>query len=148
MERELNNLINELYKENKRLKRSLATQNLLFNIASILHGSNTIEVTFFSIAEKIVEIEGVEGFALYYKTEEEQRAFELAAYSIVESAIGVSFPKTVTCNSGFPISNYTGPKGIEIANKTDQIAARISAGFNTRNCIVAGTKLQVILTEL
>lgn len=139
-EREANNLINQLYEENKRLKRSLVAQNLLFDIASILNGSNSIEDTFFLVAERIVGMEGVEGFALYYKPEDEQKTFEIAAYSIAESSRGVYFPKVVACNSSFPFIVIPNPKALELATKNDQITARISAGFNTINCIVAGIK--------
>ena len=139
-EREANNLINQLYEENKRLKRSLVAQNLLFDIASILNGSNSIEDTFFLVAERIVGMEGVEGFALYYKPDDEQKTFEIAAYSIAESSRGVYFPKVVACNSSFPFIVIPNPKALELATKNDQITARISAGFNTINCIVAGIK--------
>lgn len=132
--------MDELYAENQKLRQSILAQQLLFDIASLLNNSRIPEESFTPIAVRITEITGVEGFALYYKSDGDQKVYDLAAYAVSDKAFGVSFPNVVSCNYRFPFVILPNPKAMEIIKDDEQIAARISAGFSTKNCMVAGIK--------
>ncbi len=135
-------LISYAFEQNNsviQIQKSLQVQRFLFDIASLLNQSNSLDASLQPVVRKILSSWDLDAVAFYFRDKSDSGYYALEASSFKENS-GVIFPVKVSFNDTISLASLPNSNVYELCSSNEQIALRRRLGFTSENCLVATIK--------